>query len=176
MKFLNKKQNKGFTLVEALVAVSILTLSITAAFSAAQTGLQTSNIAKNQITAFYLAQDAFEYIRNVRDTEKLANYDGGWNNFVNRFSGCGGECGIDTSSLGNSEIVTGSDATRLYNRDGIYTHNSGLNPAPDVTVFDRKVLFVPFGDDEVWVTIIVKWTQGARSMSFEAKDLLTNWQ
>jgi len=65
----NKKINsqKGFTLMETLVAIFILMLSITGPMVFAQNGLRAAFLSRDQITAFFLAQDAIEYIKNVRD-------------------------------------------------------------------------------------------------------------
>ena len=52
---MKKRLTKGFTLVETLVAISVLSLSIAGAFTAVQGGIQSSTVAKDQITAFYLA-------------------------------------------------------------------------------------------------------------------------
>jgi prepilin-type N-terminal cleavage/methylation domain-containing protein len=68
---INKKIHKGFTLMETLIAVFVLSLAITGPFMIAQKGLQAGLISKDQITAFYLAQDAIEYIRYARDTNCL---------------------------------------------------------------------------------------------------------
>ncbi|MGC9602477.1 MAG: prepilin-type N-terminal cleavage/methylation domain-containing protein [Minisyncoccia bacterium] len=62
---------KGFTLVETLIAISVLAIAITGPLVIAQEGLQAALISKDQITAFYLAQDAIEYIRYARDTNCL---------------------------------------------------------------------------------------------------------
>jgi len=64
----------GFTLVETLVAISILSLAITGPMVIAQKGIGSSVYARDQVTAFYLAQEAVEYIRNVRDTNRIADY------------------------------------------------------------------------------------------------------
>ncbi len=74
-KIQNKKirdiRKYGFTLVESLVAISILSMSIAATFTAVQSSLQNSSIAKDQTTAFYLAQEAVEFIKNRRDENAL---------------------------------------------------------------------------------------------------------
>ena len=57
--------------METLIAVFVLSLAITGPFMIAQKGLQAGLISKDQITAFYLAQDAIEYIRYARDTNCL---------------------------------------------------------------------------------------------------------
>lgn len=77
-KFLSKENKgtnsaKGFTLVEAMVAISILSLAVTGPMIIAQKGIGAAIYARDQITAFYLAQEAVEYIRNVRDTNRINN-------------------------------------------------------------------------------------------------------
>src|SRR3989344_7463657 len=59
--------NRGFTIVESLVAITILVLVVTGVTSAVQTSLSSYIFSKNQIIAFYLAQEGFEQIRNMRD-------------------------------------------------------------------------------------------------------------
>ena len=59
--------NKGFTIVESLVAIIILVLAITGATAVVQTSLSSYIFSKDQIVSFYLAQEAFEQIRNLRD-------------------------------------------------------------------------------------------------------------
>ncbi len=58
--------------METLIAVLVLTLAITGPLAISQKGLRTALIAKDQISAFYLAQDAIEFIRYARDTNCLA--------------------------------------------------------------------------------------------------------
>src|SRR5271154_2355010 len=68
-----KKQHKAFTLVELLVAISILSLSIIATFSAVSNNLKGINFSQDQITAYYLADEGIEFIRNRRDQNDLQN-------------------------------------------------------------------------------------------------------
>jgi prepilin-type N-terminal cleavage/methylation domain-containing protein len=66
-----KHSSKAFTLVESMVAISILALAVTGPMLIAQKGIGSAIYARDQITAFYLAQEAVEYIRNARDTNKI---------------------------------------------------------------------------------------------------------
>jgi prepilin-type N-terminal cleavage/methylation domain-containing protein len=66
------KSNRGFTIVETLVAILIMSVSITSAMVLVQTGLRTTFNARDQITAFYLAQDALEQIHSIHFTNRLA--------------------------------------------------------------------------------------------------------
>lgn len=69
---LTRAGQRGFTLMETMVAILVLSIALTGPFTLAQKGLQAALISKDQITAFYLAQDAIEYIRYARDTNCLA--------------------------------------------------------------------------------------------------------
>lgn len=68
----NKTKNTGFTLIETLVAVLILASAIAGPLTIASKGLTAANVAKSQTTAQFLAQDALEYVRFVRDSNRLA--------------------------------------------------------------------------------------------------------
>ncbi len=65
----------GFTIIETLVAIFILLVSVTGPLAFAQGGLRASFVARDQVVAFYLAQDAIETIKNVRDNNSLDGED-----------------------------------------------------------------------------------------------------
>lgn len=74
MKLFYKKiniLNKGFTLVETLVAISIFTLSMVAVLSVLVTSISNTSYAKRKMVASYLAQEGIEYVRNMRDNYVL---------------------------------------------------------------------------------------------------------
>lgn len=71
MTNLNRKNKKGFTLIETLVAISILLIAVVGPLTISASSLQSSLNVRNQITASYLAEEGIEYVRNIRDTESL---------------------------------------------------------------------------------------------------------
>jgi Tfp pilus assembly protein PilV len=77
MKFLilqknkNLKNNGGFTIIESLVAIFIILLAITGPMVFTQNGLRTAFLSRDQITAFFLSQDAIETIKNYRNGEAI---------------------------------------------------------------------------------------------------------
>ena len=75
MKTISQKI-RGFSLIETLIAVTILMIAITGPLALVQAGLFSSNHERNQITATYLAQEALEYIRSVRDSNSYKQYNG----------------------------------------------------------------------------------------------------
>ncbi|MBU3668980.1 MAG: prepilin-type N-terminal cleavage/methylation domain-containing protein [Candidatus Taylorbacteria bacterium] len=68
-------KKKAFTLIETLVAISILTIALTGPLAVIAQALRSSYFARDQITAYYLAQEAIEYIRNRRDINGLKGVD-----------------------------------------------------------------------------------------------------
>jgi type II secretory pathway pseudopilin PulG len=88
MKKFFTKQNRGFTLVETLVAISIFTLSILAMMSVLASGISDTNYAKQKMTATYLAQEGIETMRNTRDTYVLyPNSGNDWDSFKADYMG-----------------------------------------------------------------------------------------
>ncbi|MEX2029197.1 MAG: prepilin-type N-terminal cleavage/methylation domain-containing protein [Candidatus Paceibacterota bacterium] len=77
-----KKLNKGFTLVETLVAISIFSVSIVGLMSVLGSGISNTNYAKQKIAAYYLAQEGIECIRNTRDNYVLFTGETGWSDFL----------------------------------------------------------------------------------------------
>jgi hypothetical protein len=69
---INKNYHRGFTLVETLGAVLLLSIALVGPMVIAEKGLQASLLAKDQNSAFNMAQDAVEYLRFARDTNCLA--------------------------------------------------------------------------------------------------------
>lgn len=88
-KYINNKR-RGFTIIETLVAITVLTLAITAPLLIITQALRASYYSRDQITAFYLAQEAIEYIRNVRDETTLdaSKFDVDWLEDVTGGTGC----------------------------------------------------------------------------------------
>lgn len=190
--FLNKKIN-GFTLVETLVAVSILSLSILAGFTAVQNSLKSSVTAKNQMIAFYLTQDAMEYIKNRRDENGL--------NYINTVSpspntwldgivtvsggvgsgpcGAGKTCRIDSGANTVTDCATDGANCRNLLQDmvfnsstkGLYGYTNGWTD----TGFRRSISIQSIvANEEVRITITIYWTQGGTSKTFQISQSLFN--
>lgn len=65
------KGRVGFTLIETLVAVSLLSIAIIAPMTLASQSLSGAYYARDEITAFNLAQEGLEAVRAVRDGQIL---------------------------------------------------------------------------------------------------------
>src|SRR3989344_131794 len=61
------KKNNGFSLLETIVAITILTFAMSAVFSLVSRGVRSVSVSSNEMVASFLASEGLEYIRNVRD-------------------------------------------------------------------------------------------------------------
>ncbi len=170
----NQKLQKGFTLLEALVAVSILMVAVAAPITIAQKGLSSAVYSKDQMIASYLAQDAIEFVKNKRDEFSIRNsFDWGNLDFIDSKCLESNSCDVDTIS---GDIIVYSSNTPLKKSGGFYGHQSGSNPGDGPTKFYRKVniqTVISGGvtrPDEALITVIVSWG----SDSVVVKDLIYN--
>lgn len=65
----------GFTIVETLVAVSILLVVIVGPLTIASQGLHNAVFANEQTTAVFLAQEAIEVVQELRDRVALSEFE-----------------------------------------------------------------------------------------------------
>ncbi len=192
IKFEKKKKftskNLGFTVVETLVAVSILSISILAGFTAVQNGLKASINAKDQITAFYLIQDVMEFIKNKRDNNALASINGGSNAWLDGLvtttgGTLPGPCHFTTKCIIDSALTTvtsfgGANSAAEVLRRNSTTGLVGYNSSWPATNFKRVISFqeIVGSPNEVTATVWISWTQGNSTRSFQVSENIFNHQ
>lgn len=182
--------DRGFTLVETLVAISIFTMSVITLIVILSQGITNINYAKQKVIAEYLAQEGIEYIKNIRDTNVISatTTSVGWTAFKAQMSTCFSidGCYFDDNDLlegGSSATVKniginacppGACPKLLYdlgnNSNGKYNYNYGLS-----SPFSRTITMIPNGNDEVEVKSVVSWTQGSGLHSISFSNSLFNW-
>jgi type II secretory pathway pseudopilin PulG len=193
------KKNGGFTLIETMVSVFILTLAFAGLLTLQSSSLFSARYARNEITANYLLQEAADYVRNDRDTTAfLHNNSGTWTTFVQKYNNCmtsfsstGGcyfepasepstisKCSNASPTFGTSTCpVLYYDPTAGYN--DFYTYNSAdkVSGAPlALSDFKRQVVMQNTNPDELDVKITVEWQNGSLVRSRSLVVTLTNWQ
>ncbi len=179
---------KGFTLIETLIAIFILTLTVGGLLTLAANGYFSVRYARNQISADSLVQESIEYIRNSRDTAVQDGTD--WPTWVGQFSsnGCTSSTGciVDPFNIGGSYFrACGStcEATSFYPTSGFYGYaTDGTYPAtmtsgaaPQTTTYVRTVTMHLVGSDQLVVNSTVRWFNGNAAKSTSQSTLLTNW-
>lgn len=179
-------QNLGFTLVETLVALSILSLAITGTFTSIQGALQKSSFAKDQITAFYLAQEAVEFIRNKRDSNTLDAIKNGnpsptyWMRGIAETGvpsdpcSFGSVCRVSVPENSLTRCAGGTGTCPVLNQDintGLYRYDVG-----SPTRFNREVSIRFNSVWEAVVTVKITWTSGIFNKTLTVEEYLMNWQ
>ncbi|MBI4086787.1 prepilin-type N-terminal cleavage/methylation domain-containing protein [Candidatus Kaiserbacteria bacterium] len=149
----------GFSLIEALVAISILLVAIAGPMTIAARGLQTAFYAREQVTGFSLAQEGVELVRAWRDGNALLGAP--W------LAGLPGVCtsnshgcGIDARASGVVNCNVPNNCRLNYDEGdrGFYTHAAGA-PTP----FIRRIWIDPVsgpGGNEAEVVVEVSWESG----------------
>ena len=175
-KELISQTKSGFTLIETLVAISILLVSIAGPLTIASKGLSAAVYAKDQITAIYLTQEAVEFIKNKRDQNTL--------NSSNWLAGFGipgitpncttsRGCIVDIKNNTINECpASGCLPLRYSQTSGLYSYNAS-DPA---TFYTRTVRVSSVNSDEVTVEVGIGWTTGVFNRSFVVRSNIYNWQ
>lgn len=186
-------KNKGFTLVESLVAISIFTMSILSVLNILSNGIADTGYAKKKILAGYLAQEGIEEIRNIRDTFMLYSGSGpaGWAAFKGYVMPvCTTSSGFDGCFFSDDDISFDPSVSMPVTQDtifacsvaqkcGSYTYQNGVyrvggsGPNSGLT---PKIIVTNITADEVMVTSTISWTQpgsGVHNVSFS--ENLYNW-
>ena len=153
----NFRTCRGFTLLEALVAISILMVAVVSPITIAQKGLSSASYSKNQMIASYLAQDAIEYIKNKRD-ENVINGNDWLAGFDDECTGVK-SCSIDTKYNAGAGQIYDDEMVVLKKEkdiDGNFEFY-GYEGTED-TNFYRTINITPTNlGDEALVTVEVGW-------------------
>ena len=161
---------RAFTLIETMVAISLLSLAIVAPMSLATQSLASAYYARDQVTAFYLAQEGIEAVRSIRDGNVLKDSQGAGINLLDGIP-TGAPFVIDTRT--NQTWTTCTDQP-LKTDGSFYGHGAGpcatTDPGWTATYFTRTLSasFVPGTTDEIRLTATVTWRSGgftARSVT-----------
>jgi Tfp pilus assembly protein PilV len=202
---MKKLATGGFTLIEAMIAVTILTFAIAGPLTSASRALVATEVARDQLTASYLAQEGIEYVRAMRDDEYLAAYKVGganvsttaWTNFISgsdaaSITSCRATtCTLDPAALGGMGHQSGDSLQQcslsgtphpvcdpLYPSatTGVYT----LTPNPNYTQtrFTRTIQAIDisgYPNDEEIVSTVT-WSFHNTPYTVTVTDHLTPWQ
>jgi prepilin-type N-terminal cleavage/methylation domain-containing protein len=196
------KKQQGFTLIETLIAIFLLTLTVGGLMTMAANGYYSVRYARNQMVADTLLQESMEYIRNSRDT--TIQQGGTWTQWVANFNvssngtvlggpntqGCftgsgnsGTGCIIDLYASSASVRACGvtCEAIAFY-PGGLYGYASSsytsplVSGSPTTTTYIRTISMQQNGNpDQVIVNSTIQWRNGKSLKTISQSILMTNW-
>ncbi len=190
---LHTRSSSGFTLIETFVAITILVTAIAGPLTIASKGLQSAILAKDQLTASFLAQEGIEYIREVRDNNCLqigctdpstgVPVEGKWLTGLESCTDDNGNitCQVDASSNSSTPITqcSSSGCDPLYYDDTLNGATSGFysyNTSGTRTSFVRSIQIIPINAHEATITSRVDWKTGPFSRFISVAEVISDWQ
>jgi prepilin-type N-terminal cleavage/methylation domain-containing protein len=195
---INKNFKKGFTLIETLAAVLLLSIALVGPMVIAQKGLQSALTAKDQNSAFNLVQDAVEYVRFARDTNCLHANAGGcpainWLNGpgvdLSNCTNTAGTAACYLDSMGNNPPNPTScgaigNACPVINYDSTnnYFNYASLSSSVTASIFTRTIN-IKYNNNcdntcnsaEADVTVTVSWSDPV-AHSIVVNESIYDWQ
>lgn len=169
---------QGFTIIELIISIFILTAAIIGIYSAFYTVIVQTSVLSSRFTASYLAQEGLEIIRNIRDSNwvrsVVLNSSASWDDVL---SPCYLGCQVDykTKTSDGSIAITpygDGDYLNIKKVDGFYTYET-----TDVTQtkFKRKITVSSEGGYILKVIVEVTWNDRGQDFKFSAEEYLYNW-
>ncbi|MFN3188394.1 MAG: prepilin-type N-terminal cleavage/methylation domain-containing protein [Candidatus Paceibacteria bacterium] len=182
----NIHNNHAFSLVEVLVAITILLLVVVTPMGIVSQANNSTAFANEQLIAFFLAQEGLEIVEKGRNDLYLQHFvgSGGITNPMNRFRSTNTttnvfgdcinrDCGVQIGNNGAVGTVircTSINNCRLYydanNSRSKYVHVAGTPSSNQITtLYTRKIRMEPVVDgsklQEMKVTSTVTWRTGS---------------
>lgn len=156
------KKDKGFSMIEVIVAVFILSLAVIGSFILIQQTLIGTSANQMRLTASYLGQEGLEIVRNIRDTNWLKRQ--AWTTNL----GVGG--GEQEADYLSNSLATSQNRYLKIDSNGFYNYTSGAN-----TSFKRKIFVTQEAGGYLKVRVRIEWEERGKNYSLEVIDFLYNW-
>ena len=187
---------KSFTIIEVIVAASIITVGIIGVLTLITKTVGLMSVSPSKLFAAYLAQEGVEIVRNIRDTNWVEGElddpgvpGSGWKKDLPESTplDAGWQADYTTTSFGPAPDLDkcpalqppynchNYNATELLKSDGrTYQY---LGAGMTNTIFQRKILILHDGanPDIIHLTVTVSWWEKGKEDSLSVQEDLYNW-
>jgi len=164
-------ENNGFTLIEVLTVIFVVTAGIVAALTLVQNSVASSRFASRRLTATYLAQEGIEITRSIRDNNwlKIISWDHG---FIE-----GNHYRVDYQDLeSNPQLESYQD--QYLKIDGAGYTCDGSNQTPfkrEIIIMDKNDLDGDDAPDKMKVKVKVRFDFRSQQHTVSVQENLYNW-
>lgn len=181
--------SKSFTLIETMVAITILTVGILGSYLVFYNLYNQSGGISYNLEASYLAQEGIEIIRNMRDNNWIKYPTSMWLKNIIADNNCINGCNLQADyKTGTANYVTGlipygTDGNFLsIDSDGMYSYNPSCQDESCQTIFKRKITITTgssdafFGSSDMFqVDSTVTWKYKGKDFFVKITEFLYNW-
>lgn len=161
-------KNKGFTLIEVIVSVLMISMVSVGVMFAITLSLNSANKIRNSMIAANLAQEGLEVVRNIRDQD--------WHS--GRPFGTSLPNGIYLVASDSQSLIPFSDTFLKKGSGGLYKYSSG--PGAQDTIFKRKVIIENSSQNPATVEKVVKvevsWQEKSGPQMVQVEARLFDWR
>lgn len=182
----NKKNNSGFTLLESVIAVSLLVSAVVGPMTLAQQAIRAQEIAQDNLLAANFAQEGIELIRNYRSNNVLRSTSADplddWllgMNDCQTSVGCAIDAVVYVEAPALPECDDAPETCLLFfhNPSGVYYHCDPVTC--ERTKFSRALYIEEIADqepEEAKVTSVVSWVDRlGNNRTFILSSRMFNW-
>jgi ATP-dependent protease HslVU (ClpYQ) peptidase subunit len=163
----------SFTIIEVMMAIFVLTVAVGGSFALIQQTLVSASLNQSRLTAYYLAQEGIEIVRNIRDSnwlEKRSVPDIPWDDAIsdNLSDGQSQKYLVDYNEL---ELISFEDKVLNLDEGGFYSYSAGTP-----TKFKREITITKISNDSFEVSVRIQWSERGRTHNIEVIGYLYNWK
>lgn len=165
---MNRISNKGFTLLEMILAIAIITIGALGVFGSAARYSKLTQKERENLVAAYLCQEGIETVKNIRDTnwiESAASWKDG-------LTSCSAGCQGDFEDNQTLSAFSATDFLYIDGATGLYQYIASPDSNDTKTSYTRKITIVESGSDELQITVDVYW--GGNTMT--VKENIYDWK
>lgn len=161
------KQEKGFTFLEFLIVVFVITVGLGGVFALVPVSIYQTGYSNSRLTAIYLAQEGMEIVKNIRDQNLINSAPDPWTGLT---------VGANYASYSDVALMScgGSCPPLRRNASGFYNYTSG-----ETTNFKRTINVSNFtdsgGGECLKISSVVEWTDGKGTHAITAEENLYDY-
>jgi len=163
-----KLYKNGFTLIEVLIAIFLITTGVIGAFTLIQQVISSISVSSSKLTAAYLAQEGIEIVRNIRDTNWLEQREPPILEWDEGLDVGDWEADYETQNL--TQPYTGDGDFLNIDANGFYSYSLGIP-----TKFKRKISIEKPNPDILRVSAQIQWEERGRTHTIEVRENFYKW-
>lgn len=154
------KDNKGFTIIEVLMAIFIMSVGLIGIYALIPMIVSTTSMNINKFIASELAKEGIEIVRNTRDSNWLSGDE-----WTQSLSGCAAGCEVDYD---DAFPTSWQDRYLKVSSNGFYNYEDGIE-----TKFKRRITIIQ-NADTLTVQAEISWPDKYSPLIVNEK--LYNWR